>query len=247
MTGETKDNTEPWIADQGAEFAYAYFDKADISAWMGKLGMKGYPSAVLVDPKGTVVWVGSPYKANGSLIEKHLKGASRTPVEYAVTKRWPAEAKKVTAAFKKGQFAKALAEAQLLGNDASVAEDVQRIITRSATKAKTLHESGDFLGFMGAAPATAKKLKGLPEGDELTALIKATKADKSAKSVMKAQKMLAKLNSAITEARKTKDLESIIKKLGKVEGKHEDDYAGETARKLSARAEKKIEALEKRR
>ena len=32
------------------------FEKSAMSGFMGKLGMRGYPSAALVSPKGKVVW-----------------------------------------------------------------------------------------------------------------------------------------------------------------------------------------------
>lgn len=246
MTDETKENTEPWIESNGVEYAYCYLDKGTIGNWMKSLGMRGFPSAVLVDPKGTVVWVGSPYSLNDSLIEKHIRGASRTPVEYAISKRWPEAASKVASEFKKGHLAKALTEARLSDNLGDVARDVQRVITRRAEKLKALHAAGDFLAFTEAAPAEIKALKGLPEGAALDELMKSVKADKLAKTVIKAQKALVKISRAINESTKAKELASLIKKLEKVAGKHEADFAGKSASKLAERARKKIEALGKR-
>ena len=90
MTGESKEKTEPWVEKHGAKYAYAY-DKG--TKLFSALKCRGYPSAALVDPNWTVVWTGHPASLNDGLIEKHIGGASRTPVGInAIAKTWPSEA-----------------------------------------------------------------------------------------------------------------------------------------------------------
>ena len=113
MTGETEAKTTPWVERLEVEYAYGYLDEDSLKVLMSQLGWRGYPSAVLVDAKGNVVWNGHPARLDSARIRKHLRGATKRPVDlYAVTRKWPAGAAKVTAALAKQNLALARAEAQ---------------------------------------------------------------------------------------------------------------------------------------
>lgn len=240
MTGETADKTEPWIEQHGARYPYAYLDKEVLSGFMGKMGMRGYPSAAIVSPKGKIVWTGHPSSISSSLVKKHLKGANKTPVDIsAVVRSWPKEAQHVRASFAKGQLAKALADAQKLPTEWSVAKDVEAAIEKRVSALRKLHEKGDFLGFTEAAKSATKQLAGLESGTELTTLLKDVKADAKAKTVISGQKKLEKLMKKVHEASKVKDIVSLEKKVRKLAEKHSGTFVEESANKLMKKLRQK--------
>ncbi len=240
VTGESTDKTEPWIEEHGARYPYAYLDKEVLSGFMKQMGMGGYPSAAIVNPKGKIVWTGHPSSISSSLVKKHMKGADKTPVELrAVVRNWPKEAQHVRASFKKGQLAKALTDAKKLPEEWNVAKDLEAAIERRVSKVKALHASGDYLGFTEAAKSATKQLAGLPEGADLTALVKEVKSDAKAKSVISGQKKLAKLAAKVAEARKPKDIVTLEKKVEKIADKHAGTFVEESAQKLMQRLRKK--------
>jgi hypothetical protein len=246
VTGETKENTDPWVKEQGQQYPYMYLEKAQISAFMKDLGMRGYPSAVLVDPKGKIAWVGSPYSVNGSLVKKHLRGASKTPVNVnAVTKNWPDSAKAVKAAYGKGQLAKALSAAESL--DARTREgviaDLRRAIDRKVAAMKAQDKEGDYFGYLASVAQAGKTMSGLPELAELQTRAKEIKADPEAKKVVKAQKQVDKIAQKVPKMSSRKDYEGAIKKLYKLRDKNDGNYAGKTAVKLVKRLEGKLKKL----
>ena len=233
VTGEKPEKTEPWVDKHGATYPYTYLEGPDMSTFMQKLGMRGYPTAALIAPNGKVAWVGSPSQINGSLVKKHLRGASKTPVDIAaVTKRWPASAKAVKAAYAKGKIGKAMAAAEKLTDDRGmVVEDLKKVVARRVAAVKKAHGAGDFLGALDGAGALVKSLAGLPEATEMAELQKAIKADKAAAPIIKAQKKIAKIAKKLPDM-KSKDVGASIKKLRKIESKNADNFAGKSADKL---------------
>ena len=61
MTGESDEEgiekTVKWVADKGVTYGYAYDEDLEL---FGQLGLSYFPSAVLVDPFGNVVYTGHP-------------------------------------------------------------------------------------------------------------------------------------------------------------------------------------------
>jgi len=241
VTGESKDKTEPWVEQHDMQYAYGYMDKGELTELMGSLGWRGYPSAALVDPKGTVVWTGHPASINGSLIKKHLKGASRTPVsQSAITRNWPEEARSVAAAIKKGNLADAREQAKKLTIEPNtVLADVDQVIERRVRRLRELHDTGDYLGFDQQLKQKGKDLSGLPERVELDELLKAVRKDRGAKAVMTAQKKLAKLAAKLPDMKKPKDLLKLAGAVRKISRKHPGTYAETAAKELLAKIDKR--------
>lgn len=239
MTGETKEKTEPWVEQHSMQYDFGYMTKESLAPFMKALGMGGYPSAVLVNPKGVVVWTGHPASLSGSVIKKHLRGASKTPVDIgAVVREWPKEAVHVKSAFVAGKLSKALEEAKKLPQEWPVAGDVERVVTKYITGLRDLHSAGDILGFTTAMKEASKSLHGLPELTELQATLKELQRDAAARSVLSGQKKLAKLSDQIEELRKSKDAQALSGKIRKLADKHPDTIVSRTAEKLLARIEK---------
>lgn len=214
MTGESKEKTEPWVEQHSMQYDFGYMTKEAMTPFMAALGMRGYPSAALVNPKGIVVWTGHPASLNGGTIKKHLKGASKTPVDIgAVVRNWPKEAVHARKAFIKDTLGKALAEAKKLPPEWTVAADVERVIERRVAKVNRLHADGDYLGFTAAMKAANRSLAGLEQLADLQATLKDVQKDAAAKKVISAQKKLAKLVAKARELRKRKDADSLSKKI----------------------------------
>ena len=246
MTGEPVDKTVPWVEETGMKYAFGYLSKGDMSSFMKDLGMSGYPSAVLVDPKGEIVWAGHPSSVNGSLIKKHIAGASTGPVgPAAIAKNWPEEAKAVRKAFLDGKYGKALEEAQKLGQDSSVLADVERVIGQQAARIKSCHEQGDYLGFSDMMRDAKKMLSGTPQFEELEKIEGELKSDRDAKAVMSAQKKLQKLAEQIREARKAKDVAKAERFVRQLVEKHPGTYVEASGKKLLDSAEKKRAGMDR--
>ena len=240
VTGESAEKTEPWVEEHGMAYAFGYLKKEALNELMTQCGMRGYPSAVLVDPKGEVVWAGHPSSVDDNLIEKHLKGADKTPVDVrAVVRRWPKEARQIRAAYAKGQLAKALDEASKLSDGAAIVSDIERAIGRRSERLRAMHSAGDFLGFVEAMKDSAKDLSGLPVAAELDALLKEVNTDAAAKAVMTGQKKLRRLCDAAAELRKAKDIDVLEKKVRKLALEHPQTYVEASANKLLQQLEKK--------
>ncbi|MFT4514443.1 MAG: hypothetical protein ACI89X_003448 [Planctomycetota bacterium] len=238
MTGESKEKTEPWVEKHKLQYDFGYMTKEAMSPWMKSLGMRGYPSAALVNPKGVVVWTGHPASLSGSVIKKHLKGASKTPVDIgAVVRNWPKEAMHARSAFASGNLGKALAEAKKLPEEWSVAGDVERVIKKHVTRLNSLNAAGDVLGFTTGMKAANKSLAGLPELTDLQTQLKELLSGGTAKSVLSGQKKLAKLAAGIPELRKSKDAVALSKKIRKLAAKHPNTIVSETANKLVSKIE----------
>lgn len=248
MTGETEDKTKPWVEKHGMKYAYGYLSKDGMGEFMKALGMRGYPSAVLVDPTGEIVWSGHPSSANGGLIKKHIKGANKGPVGVAgVVANWPKEAQHAKKAFLAGKYGKAVAEARKLPQEWSVLGDIERVIARRVDRVKAIFAKGDYLGFEDAMRTASKELAGTEALDELDGLVAEMKADPKSKSVISGQKRLAKYAESVADARKAKELLSLEKKIRKLSEKHAGTYVEACATKLLAKSEEKRDALSKSR
>lgn len=244
MTGESKEKTEPWVEQHAMQYDFGYMTEEDLSPFMKSLGMGGYPSAALINPKGIVVWTGHPGRLNSGTIKKHLKGASKTPVDIgAVIRHWPKEAVHAKSAFASGKLGKALAEAKKLPAEWTVAGDVERVIKKHVKKLNELHAAGDILGFTTGMRVAIRSLAGVPELAELQAMLKTLKGDADAKSILSGQKKLAKLAAGVPELRKSRDALALAKKIRKLADKYPNTIVSATADKLLATIAKKRDRM----
>src|SRR5262249_13686912 len=102
------------------------------------LGVKGYPSAYLIDPKGNVVWAGHPAKLTDAEIEKALAGARVPGIKL------PGPLKPLEPLLQKKDFGKAYeaVKAMLAGNlDEASKTAAQELVAQLENDAKALAES----------------------------------------------------------------------------------------------------------
>ncbi len=92
----------------------------------GEYGVSGIPASVLIDPKGTIIWRGSPFGLSDGKIKEALKGA-RKPLEreFLVLQPSLTPSEKLAGAFaaaKSGKLAGAQKQARPIADDSSVGE-----------------------------------------------------------------------------------------------------------------------------
>ncbi|MFT5200324.1 MAG: hypothetical protein ACI87O_003000, partial [Planctomycetota bacterium] len=210
--------TQKWIEDKGAKYPYAYDSGGKLSR---ALGISGIPAAVLIDASGKIIWQGHPSSVNKELIEKAIKGAISTPIY-----EWSGSAKSIKSAFLKGNLAKAISEADKLAAKEDLGTEIaamlRGMVAKRVSGIQADLELGDVLGAQVAAKALVKGLKGLPEEVVLKTLMKSISADKSLKKILSTQGRLADL--LLTERKKMKDAEKIIKKLEQLQKSNDDEY-----------------------
>lgn len=219
VTSEGASDTERWVADKGAKYAYGYDKSGKLSSYFG---VTGIPAAVLLDPSGKVVWQGHPGGLDGTTIEKALAGAlPKLPWE------WEAPLQPAAQLLVKRQFAKAIAEAKKVGpsGEALVAA-IQGTVTSRVAAIGAAKTSGNFLAASEGGAELLKDIKGLPEETDLAALLKEIAADKDAQKVIAAQKQVREM---LAEKIKKRDLPAALKKLEKIKADNEGNAAARDA------------------
>lgn len=220
MTNESASQTEPWIESKGVTYAYAYDKGGKLSR---QLGVSGIPRAFLVDPSGTIVWEGHPARLGASQIEAHLGNALPKPLY-----EWPASAKKVKAAYLKGNFSSAIAQADKLGESdpfgLEIAGILRGMLTSQVEAMEAALEEGDVLSAYTIGTSLSKGVKGMAEAENVTAVLGRIAKDAQLKGWLKAQQKLEDLSSA--ELRKEKDCKKNLKALEKLLKGNEGSFVG---------------------
>ena len=217
MTGETKQDTEAWVADKNAKYAYAY-DKGD--KLKRELGVGGIPAAFLVDPQGTIVWQGHPGELTDKIVEGALDGALPKPLFDL-----PASAAGVRTALGKRNYAGALAEAAKLpeAEGADLKKAIESMVATRVKTMKTALEKGDFLTAQDLSATLKKELAGLPQTAEAETVAATVKADKAAARVIGLQKKIRAIEAQ--SPRKKKDIEKALAELGKLKKDADGTFA----------------------
>ncbi|MCP5020310.1 MAG: redoxin domain-containing protein [bacterium] len=225
LTSESESKTEPWVAAKGAKYAYAY-DKG--GKMKRALGVRGIPSAILVDPSGKIIWEGHPSSVTEELVEKAIEGAISTPVY-----EWDKSTKAVKKAFLNGDFGKAIKAADKLAEQNDLGKEIGQMLRGMVAKRVGVIEAdlkaGEVFKAYSAAEAMAKKLKGLPEATTLKTIIEQVSKDKSQKKILKTQGKLADLLSE--ERTKRKEADKIIKGMEGLLKGNDDEYTAEKIKK----------------
>ena len=225
VTDEGAGDTEKWVRNKGAQYAYAY-DKG------GKLarhfGVQGIPHAVLVDATGTVVWKGHPGALEERTLEQALTGALAKPLY-----DWSAAAAGAKSAFVKHNYKAALEQAGKLGEGdggPEIVKAIQAVVSANVESMKAAHEKGDFLGARSRATELSKDLVGLPELATATQMLADIAANKDAASVIKGQEKVAKFRSG--KLSKRKEVQAAMESLQKLAKEYSGTYAEKEANEL---------------
>lgn len=211
MTGEGVKDTEKWVSDLGMKYAFAYERSGKL---MGELGCSGYPSAALVDPTGTVVWVGHP----ASLSEKQIQAALEGALPKAVYE-WPASAAAAAQALRKKKYADAIAAAAKVpeaDGGPAIHAALLKVVDGRVKTIEVARQKGDFLTAAESAKALSKELAGLAQAAVADQHADEIAKDALAQKIIKAQKRVRelraeKLGKKNEREKAIEDLEKIIK------------------------------------
>ncbi len=224
MTGESKSETEAWIEDKGAEYAYMYASNMD--GFMRAIDGGGYPSSALIDASGMVVWSGHPSSLTSALIEEHLVGALRKPLF-----EWPKAASKIAKSVRAGDLGGAIREAKAYAEKggelgAELLADLQASLTSRLDFLNQRFEAGDFLTVLERGESL---LPTLEEGEPKARLQKHLEhlaTDTAAQNCIEGQRAWRKLVGK-SPLRKVKDCEKRIEDLKKLAEKYTGTFAAE--------------------
>jgi len=218
VTSETEKQTVSWIEKHGAEYSYGYDKGGKLKS---ALGVGGIPNAVLVNPSGTIVWQGHPSGLTANIVASALEGAITTPIY-----QWGSSAKGIKKSFLKGDFAKAISQADKLAAKepigAEIATMLRGIVADRVSGCEAALERGDVRKANEGAKALVKGIKGLPEEEQLEVLLKKISKDKALKEILKVQDKLADILA--TEVEKKKECQNCIKRLEKLQKDNTDQF-----------------------
>jgi hypothetical protein len=221
VTNEPKGQTEKFIESTQASYAYAYDKGGKLSR---QLGIRGYPTAILLDPTGRIAWRGHPGTLTEADISPVLEGSLAKPLF-----EFGDEAKKVKQALSKGKWAKAVAEANELGDEgADLRQSLAGLISMRAKALDAAWEAKDYLLSHRLAERVADDMEDLPEGVRAEEILDDIKGDKEKKAILKAQEKIAEILEDLP--RKDKEFDKAYDKLEKLA----EEYPGSAAARDAA-------------
>lgn len=232
MTGEGVKETEKWIAEKGAKYAYAYDKGMKV---MTAFGLGAYPSVVLIGADGVVLHAGSAGGATDKLIEKALVGALPKPLH-----EWPASASSTKSAFLKRKYADAISAASKVPESdggPAIKAALEAMVKSRVEHVKGARKSGDYLSAIEGARELVKQLAGLPEREEMKSLVDELAKDKEAQAVSKAQQKVRDLRGQ--RLTKSKERASALEDLAKIIADHPGTKAAEEAQALAIEVRRK--------
>ncbi len=210
VTKESAKSTTPWIEKHGVRFPYAFDPSGEA---MAQLGARGFPSAVLVDVYGEIVWTGHPKEIDEETIEKALDNQS--PVRPLF------ELEGYSQPIRKALFAedykKVYAELEDIEDGeqrAALTGGIERVIDRRLGRLEALFVCGDYLAVSERTKTLGKAFKKLPGEERIVALSKKLK-DRVVAKALKAQLAVRKLVPAGARI-PDKNRDKIAKKLYKI-------------------------------
>jgi hypothetical protein len=210
VTSEGKSDTDKWITQHGAKYAYAYEKSTNpLFTWVKATG---WPHAMLIDANGVLVWSGNAGGLNDEILAKATTGALSKPLW-----DWAPAAKDVKTALLKHSYKAALdGAAKLSATDEgpAIAKAIDGLVSTRVATMKSDYEKGNFLGAEDAATALQKELEGLPGKDDAVKLLADLKANKQAPPVLKAQRQIAKMRDS--DLHKAKEIDAAIEDLKKI-------------------------------
>lgn len=222
VTHEPKSPTEGFVEATGMRYAYGYDTSMEL---MRALGVRAFPTAVLVDPGGVIVWQGHPGELSERIVEKALAGALTTPVW-----EWPKSGKSARKAIGKRAYGKALEALAKL--EEPWANEARASITTMATawvdSIESALEAGNYRYVREGLSEGKTRLDGIEELEtRLAELADRYKADPAAKEGLKLQDKLDKLLDRRLNT--AKDVSELIRELEQFRADNPGTWAADEA------------------
>lgn len=246
VTGEAdeegREKTVQWVQDKGVEYGYAY----DVNmALFGALGLEFFPSAVLIDPFGNVVYQGHPSGLTEDAIEGALEHTLPMPLA-----QWPEAMAPVGDALRAGHFGPA--KRALAGLEASELTEqlggyLDKVVEYRIAGVAHMVDRMDVRGALAALDGHAEAYAGYDEAlAKLTELAKALETDR-AKEVLTAQGRIAELEDLLMSGSpdgEMPDFKGIYREFQEIAEGFEGTAAGDAAGKWVENLRDFVESLE---
>lgn len=182
---------------------------------MGKVGARGYPSAVLVNPMGEIVFSGHPAEIDDAKIEAAIVGALEVPI-FA----WAPELSKAASAMRAERLGEAIAEVKgAKGDFENVLNSLIAMIGPQMTKLEVAMKDGDYLRVKKLGLDLERAVEDREEAPAVAAMLKDITKDRDKRIVLNAQEKIEKMFSKPIKKNRVKKL---IKDLEKLRDKHPD-------------------------
>jgi len=226
VTDEPKSMVGPDVQKKKMQYPVASAVGAD---FMKQYGIKGFPTAFLVDADGFVVWTGHPGNFDESMLTELLNQVQVAP-------KLPEADADIAAQFESRSFGKAwtalqkaLAKAPDDADLKAAADGLSKSVESKLSEAKDFAAAGKF----GQAQALYRELlddyAGVPGAEAAKPALDALKKDPASKDELAAADKLA---DAIAQFRKG-DLEKGAKAFASIAKKYPDTPSGARARELA--------------
>jgi len=205
VASDSKAKTDSWIQATGAEYAYAY----GRGKLFGQVGARAYPSAVLVDATGTILYAGRPAGISDVMVSEAVQSALSIPIF-----DWPKELKSAASSLQKGKLGDALEKVVAKGDaHVAVTDSLRSMIEGRVGALRDAQSEGDWLRVATTGKDLVKSLEGLDEGKEVRAILAELKADKEAQVILKAQAKIAGFFEKRISSSKAAGVRKKIKKI----------------------------------
>lgn len=179
VSDESFDLIDGYVEKHGIEFPIARLASGEFET---AIGVSGFPTSAILNPKGELAWKGHPGSADGPL-SKHMKGSKRTallPKEFAGIEKALDKEDYPSAYEELNEF---LGDAQLAPESKVAAEALVKYIDASAnrlwTKGSAALEEGDYYTASLAFADLAENYEGIGSADEAAAKVAEFKKDKA--------------------------------------------------------------------
>lgn len=226
MTDEAESKVEDYIEENDIHYPIV-IERSGRS--QQQLDVRGIPEAVLVDPKGTIVWRGHPGMFQEGMLQEVLRGA-RPPMEL------PREIRSVQRHLDREQYGRAWADLKRdldAGRLEGEAENVAReLVTRIEQDAAELYstatealEEKDWYLAMTSLERLADAYEGVHEPEAVAAKLDELRSDSEVRKAVKAGEKLVQAQAYDRD----KEYEKAYRAYRSIASSYEGTKAGETA------------------
>lgn len=236
------------VSSESDELVSEYIDKMGINVRVAAgfssgddWGVRGYPSAALINADGEIVWTGHPSSISSSKVKDALKGAKASKGGYLgfnVRRELPSQLKGAVKAASDGKLAKAHAEAMKLSQneklDQAIRDEAQTFAGEIVAHATMLQEQGEtfiksryMLKGIGVLESVADAMKGTELAGAIEKRLGEIADDEELQNELAAEEALAKA----MEAAEKRGMKKSIGKFEAVVKKFEGTKAADRARK----------------
>lgn len=217
VTTEAKGPTEKYVTDTGADMIVALCKPGKDG--MQELGLRGYPSAVLVAPNGKIVWSAHPSGLTEAIIEEHIGDVRMSaPDKLALDLELPKKHAGIAKKLRQGKFGSAWKDLdralqRAKGDDQAVLEsalgEVKASLEELQTAITTATQEGRFADVEFTLDLIAKHFQGRDESRDARAAIRELKADLEKRSELEAGRLIRKGQAALAEGKRKSAIRSL--------------------------------------